>query len=141
MKILVATDGSKSSVNAVKYALKLCVNTRSKDRITLISVHDDAWLRSAGKFVGKAAVNDYLREMSEKDLKPAQKVLNASKIKYDNAVLIGRISDEIVKFATDGKYDMIVMGCKGRGGVGDLLIGSVAQRVVGKATQPVLLVK
>lgn len=141
MKILVATDGSKSSVNAVKYAVKLCVNTRSKDRITLVSVHDDAWMRSAKKFVGKSTVDDYLREMSEKDLKPAQKVLDASKVKYDNVVAIGRVPEEIVKLADAGKYDMIVMGSKGRSGVGDLLLGSIAQRVLATAKQAVLLVK
>ena len=141
MKILVATDGSKSSVNAVKYAVKLCVNTRSKDKITLISVHDDAWFRSAQKFVGKATVDDYLRELSEKDLAPGQKVLNANKIKYDNVVAIGRVPEEIVKYANAGKYDLIVMGSKGRSGVGDLLIGSIAQRVLATAKQPVLLVK
>jgi len=45
MKILVAVDGSKSSLNAVKYAVKLVSNLRSEDRITLINVHDDQGLR------------------------------------------------------------------------------------------------
>ena len=33
------------------------------------------------------------------------------------------------------------MGTKGRGGLMDALVGSVAQRVVGAAKQPVLLIK
>ena len=47
MKILVATDGSKSSLNAVKYAAKLASNLRTKNTVTLVSVHDDAALKHA----------------------------------------------------------------------------------------------
>jgi nucleotide-binding universal stress UspA family protein len=141
MKILVAADGSKCALSAVKYAAKLSSNTRSTDKITLISVHDDTAFRHASQFVGKSEVEDYLRELSEKDLKAARKVLDTAGIKYDNAIVIGHVSEEIVKFAAAGKYDLIVMGSKGRSGIADLLIGSVAQRVLATAKQPVLLVK
>jgi nucleotide-binding universal stress UspA family protein len=53
----------------------------------------------------------------------------------------GHVAQEILATATKEKFDMIVMGAKGRGGMLDLLIGSVAQRVVSSAKQPVLLVK
>jgi nucleotide-binding universal stress UspA family protein len=77
MKILVASDGSKNALRAVKYAADLLKNSVDKTKsITLISVHDDAGLRHAKAFVGKEAVADYLRELSEKELKPAMKVLN-----------------------------------------------------------------
>ena len=53
----------------------------------------------------------------------------------------GHVANENLETAKKEKFDMIVMGAKGRGGVMDLLIGSVAQRVVSSAKQPVLLVK
>jgi nucleotide-binding universal stress UspA family protein len=141
MKILVATDGSKTSLNAVKYAAKLSANLRSNDTITLVSVHDDVALRHASQFIGRAEVEDYLRELSEKELKGARKLLDTANIKHNQAILIGHISEEIVKFAASGKFDLIVMGSKGRSGLADLLMGSVAQRVLATAKQPVLLVK
>jgi nucleotide-binding universal stress UspA family protein len=141
MKILVAIDGSKHALNAVKYAAKLVANARSNDSITLISVHDDTGFRHAAKFLGKAEVEDYLRELSEKEMKASRKVLDQARIKYDNAIVIGHVSEEIVKFANAGKYDLIVLGSKGRSSIADLLIGSVAQRVLATAKQPVLLVK
>jgi len=61
MKILVPVDGSKSALNAVKYAAKLSSNMRSADSITLMTVHDDHGLRHAKQLVGNAAVEDYLR--------------------------------------------------------------------------------
>jgi hypothetical protein len=84
MKILVATDGSKTALRAVKYAANLVgqLSSRSKS-ITLISVHDDVGLRHAKAFVGQDAVADYLRELSEKELKPARKLLDSAGVKHD----------------------------------------------------------
>lgn len=142
MKILVASDGSKNALRAVKYAADLLNNSNDKAKsITLISVHDDAGLRHAKAFVGKEAVADYLRELSEKELKPAMKALDEKGIKHDMVMLVGNASQEIVAQAQKGKYDMVVLGSKGRSAIADMLLGSVAQRVLAQAKQPVVLVK
>lgn len=141
MKILLPIDGSKSSVNAAKYAAKLAKNSRSPAVITLVSIHDDASLNHVKQFVSKSVVDDYLREVSEKELKAAQKVLDAARVKHNMVIKRGHIAQEIVALANKDKVDLIVMGTKGRGGILDVLIGSVAQRVSGSAKQPVLLVK
>ena len=85
MKILVAVDGSKSSLSAVKYAVKLASNFRTQDRITLINVHDDQGLRHAQQFVGKDGIADYLRALSDKELKASLAVLEKAGVKYDKA--------------------------------------------------------
>ncbi|NDI27254.1 MAG: universal stress protein [Burkholderiaceae bacterium] len=77
MKILLPIDGSKTSLSAAKYVAQLVANIRSKCSVTLISVHDDFGLNHVKQFVSKSVVDDYLREISEKELKPAQKVLDA----------------------------------------------------------------
>jgi len=56
-------------------------------------------------------------------------------------VRTGPIAPEIVACAKAGKFDLIVLGSKGRGAIADLLLGSVAQRVLATAAGPVLLVK
>ena len=48
---------------------------------------------------------------------------------------------EISRYAGEQDTDMIVMGSRGRSGLGHLLIGSVAERVLRKAHCPVLTVK
>ena len=141
MKILLPIDGSKSSTNAAKYAANLAKNSRSPAVITLVSIHDDASLSHVKQFVSKSVVDDYLREVSEKELKAAQKVLDAARVKHNMVIKRGHIAQEIVALANKDKVDLIVMGTKGRGGILDVLIGSVAQRVSGSAKQPVLLVK
>ncbi len=142
MKILVATDGSKPALQAVKYASKLVRQLSStSSSITLISVHDDAGLRHATRFVGRDVVADYLRELSEKELKPARKLLDAAGIKHDMEVRSGHIAQEIVQCAKSGKFDLIVLGAKGRSAIGDFLLGSVAQTVLAIADRPVLLAR
>ncbi|MCC7226972.1 MAG: universal stress protein [Burkholderiaceae bacterium] len=141
MKILIPVDGSKPSINAVKYVVGLVRNLRSKCAVTLISVHDDAGLNHVRRFVSKDQIDDYLRELSDKQIKPAQKVLNEADVLHSAVIKRGNVAEEIVALAKKEKFDLIVMGTKGRGGLMDALVGSVAQRVVGAAKQPVVLVK
>ena len=141
MKILLAIDGSKSSLNAAKYVAKMAKNSRSPTVVTLVNVHDDVGLGHVKQFVAKSVVEDYLRELSEKELKGAQKVLDVARVKHNMAIRRGHIADEIMALANKDKVDLIVMGTKGRSGFLDILMGSVAQRISGSAKQPVLLVK
>jgi nucleotide-binding universal stress UspA family protein len=140
MKILVAVDGSKASLHAVKYAAKLSVNLRSDDVVTLVTVHDDQGLRHAEQLVGAEAVQDYLRELSDKELKAALAVLVKAGIPHNAIIQTGHVADTIAALANKG-FDLVVMGSKGRSGIADLLLGSVAQRVMATCNKPVLLVK
>jgi nucleotide-binding universal stress UspA family protein len=68
-------------------------------------------------------------------------VLNDQGIKHDMVMLVGNAAQEIVALGQKGKFDMIVLGSKGRSAIADMLLGSVAQRVLTQAKQPVVLVK
>lgn len=141
MKILIPVDGSKSALNAAKYVGKLAKDLRSKCSVTLISVHDDVGLVHVKQFVAASVVNDYLSEVSEKELKSARKALDTAGVKYDVVIERGNVADEIIALANKGKFDLIVMGSKGRTGIVDALMGSIAQKVSNAAKQAVLLVK
>jgi nucleotide-binding universal stress UspA family protein len=140
MKILVAVDGSKASLNAVKYAAKLSQNLRSSDVITLITVHDDQGLNVAKKYVGSAQVQDYLRELSDQQLKSSLAVLVKAGVKHNTIIQTGHVAETISKTADKG-FDLVVLGTKGRSSIADLLIGSVAQRVLATCKKPVTLIK
>lgn len=53
MKLLVATDGSKASEGAVKYAARLFTSIGKGSHITLITVQDDSSLRLFKKYTQK----------------------------------------------------------------------------------------
>ncbi len=141
MKLLVACDGSKNSLRAVRYAIKLAGAMSGTSRITLISVHDDTALRYASRFVGKDAIDDYLREESDTELAAARRALDKAGIAHDMIIKRGHVAAEIADAAARGRFDMIVLGSKGRSSLADLLVGSVASRVLELSPVPALLVK
>ena len=54
---------------------------------------------------------------------------------------MGHLGETIAQRADDLACDLIVMGAHGRGALADLLVGSIATRVIHLARVPVLLVK
>lgn len=139
MKLLVATDGSKNALRAVRHAADLLGKMSEPGSITLISVHDDTALRHARRFVGKQAIEEYLNELSQQDLADARKMLDEAGVTYDTLVRTGHVASEIADAGKD--FDLIVLGSKGRSALTDMVIGSVAKRVIELAKTPVLLVR
>jgi nucleotide-binding universal stress UspA family protein len=56
-------------------------------------------------------------------------------------VAVGSPAHEIVELAELGHFDLIVMGTHGRSGIAHAVLGSVAEKVVRRATCPVLTVR
>jgi nucleotide-binding universal stress UspA family protein len=56
-------------------------------------------------------------------------------------VLAGEADDVIIKLAEEKGADLIVVGSHGRTGFGKVLLGSVSERVIGKAKCAVLVAK
>ena len=62
-------------------------------------------------------------------------------IQCEHRLLLGSAPEGILNVAKDERVDLMVMGSHGRGWLGRLLMGSVAEQVVRCATCPVLVVK
>ena len=54
MKVLVAIDGSKNSLRALKHAIKLTARMSEPSELLLVNAHDDIALRDAGSQGGGA---------------------------------------------------------------------------------------
>jgi nucleotide-binding universal stress UspA family protein len=78
----------------------------------------------------------YLEEVGRRDL-PA----GAHTRSHVHTAEMADVARGIVEHVDELAPDLIVMCTHGRGGVGDLLYGTIAQQVVGRATTPVLLVR
>lgn len=141
MRIMVPVDGSSNSLRAVKFAIKLANQLRSKTSVTLVNVHDDNPLSMVKMHIGNNAVRDCLIEISEKELKSALKILDRSNIKHSCIIELGHVATKICEIARSEKMDLIIMGAKGRSVAADIFLGSVSQRVSVIAKQPVLLIK
>lgn len=141
MKFLVAVDGSKSALSAARYAAKLASAVRGKNHVTLLSVHDDSALKLFKSYVPKGAIGDYLREMSEKDLAPSRKALDKAEIAHDMVIRYGDIAEQILDEIKSSGCDMVILGSKGRGVLKNLMVGSVAQKVLASTSVPTLMVR
>lgn len=141
MKILVPTDGSVCALRALDYAIGMVKLMGNNASISLLSVHDDTGLKHIKKHFPKGTIEDFLHDISVKELKSSKSKLNKFSMDHEVIIKTGHVAGEIVKVAKSGQFDLIVMGAKGRSVVTDLLIGSVAQRVLNATHVPVTLIK
>lgn len=141
MRFLVAVDGSDNSLRALERAIDLARHLKDPSQICLFNAHDDLPLRGASQFVGSQTVDDYLRELSQTELAPAIERARNSQVAFEIKTGRGQPAQAIGEEAARGGYDLVFLGSKGRSAIGDLLIGSVAQRVAEHCDVPVVLVK
>ena len=139
-RIMVPTDFSPASDVALEYARDLARHFGSS--IDLVHVFDDPF--TSGAFIGDGTVMmpAELREALEKHAREqltARHDSHAASLPGSSTVLLlGPPAKSIVERAKENGADLIVMGTHGRSGLGHLLIGSVAERVVRTAACPVL---
>lgn len=72
---------------------------------------------------------------------PVSKFLLRHDINATSIWKVGPAGDLIAKFADAGKFDLLIMGSRGHGALGNLVMGSVATKVVANCSVPVLLVR
>lgn len=140
MKILLATDGSKCSRRAADYVIKHAAMLGKQPDLTLVHVQARLPNRAAAA-LSRAAVDRYYHDQSEKALMPARRALRAKGIPFKEANLFGEAGETIAAFATKGRFDLIVMGSRGMGGFGSIVLGSVAHKVLASCKVPALVIR
>jgi len=142
MKILIAVDGSKFSLDAVDCVVDHADWYREKPEVELVTVHLPVpKLPRMGMAVGKAQIERYYEEEGQQNLAAAKRKLDAAGIRYQARVLVGDIAESIVRQAKSARCDLICIGTRGMSAVGKALIGSTANKVLHISDVPVLLVK
>ena len=142
MKILLAVDGSKYSIDAVNCLIEHADWYREKPGVELLTVHLPVpKLPRMGLVVGKNQIERYYREEGEAMLAGAKKKLDAAGIRYNASILVGPVAETIVAHARKTRCDLIYIGTHGRTAAGNMLLGSIATKVLHIASVPVLLVR
>ena len=142
MKILVAIDGSAHALNAVRFVTEHADWYREKPAIELVFVHAPLpHLPRMGMVVSNEQVQRYYKEEGDKALAGAKRLLHAASMQCTEHVLIGSVAESIVQHANTAACDQIVLATRGMGAAANLLLGSVATRVLHLAAVPVTLVK
>ena len=140
MKVLLAVDGSAFTQKMLAYLVshpELLVDSRHYTALTV-----QAPLPPRAKaLVGKADVDAYYAEESDKVLTAVASTLNQHGVQLERASRIGSAGEEIARFAKDGQFDLIVIGSHGHGSFSNLVMGSVATKVLAACDVPVMLIR
>jgi nucleotide-binding universal stress UspA family protein len=139
--VLVATDFSETSGVALRYAKALAQAFGAALHVLHVVQEPFAqpWAVEAYGFSLATLQDEWVREAKER----IQTTLSAEErasFRAELATRLGHPVVEILKYAADQNIDLIVIGTHGRGPLGHMVMGSVAERIVRKATCPVLTV-
>ncbi len=137
--VLCPTDFSDVSARAETYAAALA---RHYDA-SLHLLHVDPpmpVMAPYGEIPVDARMFEEQREVAEAELKKAGERARAGGLTVETTMKGGHPAREILALADRAQADMLVIGTHGRGGVEHLLLGSVAEKIMRKASCPVLVV-
>jgi nucleotide-binding universal stress UspA family protein len=141
MRILLAVDGSDTSLRAAKSLVGHVQWFREPPEVHLLHVHLPVPVGLALQHVSRETLDRYYREEGQKALEPVREILKQGGLTAVSHIHVGQASEVVVRLADELACDMICLGTHGRGSVGNALLGSVATRVLQLATVPVLLSK
>lgn len=143
-RILVAVDGSDSSLHALRKAIELAKGLSATLRV--IHVVEMGWLPvGIDPGVDVEAMTAARRKAAETVMSTVREIVQASGYEAETAVLetqtpaqhvVVAIMDEISRWAAK----LLVIGTHGRRGFKSLLLGSVAEQMTRLAPIPLLLI-
>ena len=134
-KILFPTDFSHTGDAALALATSLARDTGAA--LLIVHVEEPPVAYGGGELyygIPNPATED-LRKMLD-EVRPKD-----PNVPCDHYLITGDPAAAIVRFAEEENADLIVMGTHGRTGLSRLLMGSVAESVVGRAKCPVLTLR
>lgn len=140
MKILLAADGSEYTKKALAYLVTHEGLCGPGDELFVLNVQVPVPVR-VHAMMGAQVVNEYYHAEAREVLDPIEQFLKRHALKFHTATVVGSPAKELLAAATRHGAQLIVMGTHGRGLIGRVVMGSVAQRVVADCEVPVLLVK
>ncbi|HBV89291.1 universal stress protein [Desulfosporosinus sp.] len=136
-KILLAADGSEHSIRAAENAIVLTQNN-PEAKIEIVYVINS-----------EASKADVLRDLDtdaitlkrNQKLLPLQEKMKQAKVDFKVKFIHGEPGPAIVKYANDGKFDVVVIGSRGLNTLQEFVLGGVSHKVAKRANCPVLIVK
>lgn len=142
LKILLAVDGSESSVRATRKLIETAGWYKELPQVELVTVHLP--VPNVGGFadvvVNRQMIERYYQEEGEKMLAASRKLLDAAGVKYTPHILIGQIAPTITEHTHKSGCQMIYMGTRGMTALSNVVLGSIATRVLHLADVAVVLV-
>jgi nucleotide-binding universal stress UspA family protein len=145
MRILVATDGSQHAMRAAHVALRFARELKRADVVVVNVGHiPEVALAASGVSGGPVDLGgliESLDQAGQRILHQTAEIFTAANIEVRRDYRTGQPAAEIVEAAREHQVDLIVIGSRGLGQIGGLVLGSVSERVLHLAHGPVLIVR
>ena len=139
-RILIATDGSPSALQAIEVGLDL-VEEEGSEAIFVHVAPTKEVLPVAGVGMVPVSVPHELGEADKAPLDEAIRIAEELGLTAETKLLAGDPVKEIVAYADSMDADLIVVGSHGYGAISGALLGSVSRGVLHRTTRPVLVVR
>jgi nucleotide-binding universal stress UspA family protein len=140
MKILIAADGSDYTKRMLAYIAAHEEWLGARHSYTVI--HGVlAVPHRAAAFVDSKTVREFYESDAETVFRPIRAFFSQQGIEATFVHTVGHVADAIAELADKGKFDLVVMGSRGHGDLANLVLGSVATKVLAKCAVPVLLIR
>ncbi|HWI50565.1 MAG TPA: universal stress protein [Symbiobacteriaceae bacterium] len=144
-KVLLATDGSDSSMHAARVLGDLIANQPEAQVTVLHVAHVPRSYfftdENGNKVTPEVPMDIMIRRSAEPIFRRTLSALGLPEDRVVTEVQVGEPAEEIVDLARLEGYELIVLGCRGIGQMKELLIGSVSHRVLHTAPCPVLVAR
>jgi len=141
MKILIAADGSSYSKRMLAYLVAhdewLGAGRHEYTVLTVVS----AIPNRAAAALDKETLASYYDDAAQKVLRPIRAFFERRGVPATFVAKVGPAGDVIATQAESGRFDLVMMGSHGHGNLANLVMGSVAARVLARCKTPLLLVR
>ncbi|MBX9793189.1 MAG: universal stress protein, partial [Burkholderiaceae bacterium] len=139
MNILLAADGSPYTKRMLAYVAAHDEWLGSRHRYVVVTAVPGLPPRAAS-FLEREVVKGFYRDEAEKVFKPIRAFFKQRGIDAEFVSKVGPAADVIAKLVSGGTFDLLLMGSHGHGSVANVVMGSVATKVLARSKVPVLLI-
>ncbi len=140
-KLLVPIDNSDNANRALQHAVRLAKEIGAVE-LDIVNAHEPPFVYGeVAVHMTEEKAKALQKRRSEDLLHAAGEMAKAAGVPFTTAVLSGDVPRVLAKFAEDKGCEGIVMGTRGMGAIGNLVMGSVATKIIHLTKLPVTLVK
>lgn len=140
MKILVAVDGSRYTKRMLAYLAAHDEWLGAQHTYTMLTVVLPVPSRAAA-VLPKEVLRSHYEAEAERVFKPVRQFLSKKALAVEYVAKTGSVAETIAALSDKGKFDLLMMGSHGHGAISNLVLGSVATKVLAQCKAPLLLVR